>query len=158
MALHIILQIWAILGKWVMNHELWFIPTLIFFHSRRRGTALHIILQIWARLGKWVMNHESWFIPTLIFFHSRRRGTCPEHILMVFILLNPTLWEEIANTQHENPTPVPHTAARFARWDQNHFLILKKLKFSGKILDFLSYGQTCDKIYIVDWTKNHSPK
>ena len=36
---------------------------------------------------------------------------------MVFILLSPTPWEEIANTRHENPTPVPHTAARFARWD-----------------------------------------
>ena len=30
-------------------------------------------------------------------------------------------WEEIADQQHENPTTVPHTAARFARWDYSLF-------------------------------------
>ena len=39
---------------------------------------------------------------------------------------------------------------RMREINQNHNLILKKLKISGKILDFLSYGRTCDKIYIVD--------
>ena len=27
-------------------------------------------------------------------------------------------WEEKGNGQHDFPTPIPHTAARFARWDK----------------------------------------
>ena len=55
---------------------------------------------------------------------------------MVFILLSPTPWEEIANTQHENPTPVPHTAARFARWDQTRREYLRTLDIENGAKSF----------------------
>ena len=36
---------------------------------------------------------------------------------MSYTLPSSIPWEEIANRRNENPTPVPHTAACFARWD-----------------------------------------
>ena len=63
---------------------------------------------------------------------------------MPYILPSAIPWEEIAHTRNENPTPVPYTAACFARWDNLHCAsyLLAKVVLIGKYVQLKSGSPT----------------
>ena len=83
---------------------------------------------------------------------------------MSYTLPSAIPWEEIGNGRHENPTPVPHTAARFARWDYFYDLELgvfthlspvppsacrRGRRGASKSWDAIQYNEKCPPVWSI---------